>query len=1129
MSDRVPESPSEGNDRPHNENNEATPKGDHDGRRRRRPRLSKRGALVSLMAAVSVIALLVGLLAASGWPGRGSTDQAVSLTPREQQRTAAAARIASTDPSCDPPTGQSVQSAGEVDIDTAGGEGSVGLEFLKMLGEGAFTFGEEEGLGWLLSVIGGEQPSLDPAEIDQQFDQVNANLHALSQQESDDCQAVLATLAALRTDVDKDAYDNLAASMGQEIALVETYDQDYTKIVTDLGQNGGHVDALSSDDKKNMGEMLAGSKNGLRNIINTMNQLEAGAQPGADSMAKFFSKILIDELGYDPYQTHIFPAAFVNAATDQQGYYAAIVGQAVYLYSNVAHLDFTNGDYSHQSDPDGVASMVNLAQKDIQSWSVSFADGPTGDGTPNWVSQGKGQGIGPIPANTVLDYRVQKRPLLWTDAPVGLNGDPASPTPYYCGTTAPYCYADQYNSAGQVASTALVPSSPQPLADMIAAQDYDSLSGWRVPTSADWNALQAGAQGGLTAWGAAHQLGDIFAAQKVTSHYGGSDQSLTTIAPMLVNTGTSGSPLYGVLSSTDPAANALTLEKSDLGPLSQSGTAGRLFLTMDYQPTTPPKPFTDDTTAAAHPTGSTATLVSATRSPGPTTAVLTSADTPAPVTFSAPAACADDTTYTVPAGVGSVRITATGGAGAPGQVGNQNTAPGGVGGVVTETVPVTAGTTLYVQVGGSGSNGDSRRGGIAGGGTGGVSKSASPSSGDYSGGGGGASGVSTTSDCSHWLIVAGGGGGGGAGVNAAGHDPQRNGGRGGNGCVNVRDNACQAATDGSQLSGYTKSAGHAGGAAPDNRGGDTGRNPDGNPYGTQGGNGTTLQGGNGGTNNSSYIGGGGGGGGGGYYGGGGGGGSGWNAGGGGGGGGASFAIPVPGTTPAYGLGQAGQNGSVTIIPIAKPSLPISLTASPTHVAWDQPLPVTFTAAVPVDATGSLAFYVSGDDQPVGTAPIRHGIATLSTLRLAPMVGPHDVHVSYAGDAHYLATTSDDVPFVVTKQTPTMQLTVSGTVLKSGQAPTSLVVQMSPYAAGSVGFYNDINGGCDGKTGSGAVCQGEGVATVDLHGYATLTTLSVPLKPGKNYLHASYGGDSEYGANSEFNPADSNTVIVNVGS
>jgi hypothetical protein len=1127
MSDLVATPPSGGEDSLHDGGGAATPTTAHAAHRRRRPRPSKRGALGSLVAVLLAIALLAGLLAASGWPAQASTAQSLSVTARAQQGLAAA-QSSSGEPSCDPASGQSAPSAAQVEV-VPGQQENVGLEIFKMLGEGAFSFGEEEGLGWLLSVIGGQEPSLNPAEIDQQFDQVNAKLDALSKQESDDCTAILATLAALKNQVDRDAYDNLVTPMGVQIGLVNTYDQDYQAIVTALGQNGGRVDALSSSLKDDMRDMLSGGPSGIRNIINTMNVLEAGDQPGAKAMVSFFSQILTDKQGYDPYQTHIFPAAFVNGAAAQQGYYAAIIERAVYIYSNVAHLDFTDGDYTHQPDPDGVASLVNLAQKDVQSWTVSFADGPAGDG--KWVSQNKNQGIGPIPANTVLDYRVQNRPLLWTDAPVGLNGDQPSPAPYYCGTTAAYCYADQFNSAGQVGSTTLVPSSPQPLGQMITAQDYDGLSGWRVPTSADWTALQAGATGGLTAWGASHQLGSIFAAQKLTSHYGGLDQALTTIAPVLVNTATTASPVYGVLSSTDPAANALTLEKPDLGGSSQDDVAGRLFLTMDYQPTTPPTPFTDNTATAAVQAGSSPAVSTAPARSASVPALLTSADTPAPATFSTPVACSANSTYTVPAGVGSVKITATGGAGAPGEVQNKASAPGGVGGVVTETVPVTAGTALYVQVGGAGSAGGSRAGGIAGGGTGGISRSEKTTSGDYSGGGGGASGVSTTPDCTHWLVVAGGGGGGGAGLEAVGHDPQFNGGRGGDGCATTI--TCQTATDGSQPSGYTISAGHAGGSAPDNRGGDTGRNPAGNPYGTAGGPGTTLQGGNGGTNNSSYIGGGGGGGGGGYFGGGGGAGSGWNAAGGGGGGGASFAIPGA-ISVSYGLGQAGQNGSVTITPIAKPSLPIKLAVSPPQQAWDQPLPVTFTATVPQDATGDIAFTIttgansSGGafEMPVGKAPIRHGTATLASP-MAPMVGDNYVQASYSGDAHYLATTTDNVPFVVTKQTPTMQLTVSGTVLKAGQSPTSLVVQISPSASGSVEFYNDINGGCEGKTGPGAACQAEGTATLN-RGYATLTSLTVPLQPGRNYLHATYAGDSEQGAYSEFNPGTSNVVTVTVG-
>jgi Bacterial Ig-like domain (group 3) len=183
--------------------------------------------------------------------------------------------------------------------------------------------------------------------------------------------------------------------------------------------------------------------------------------------------------------------------------------------------------------------------------------------------------------------------------------------------------------------------------------------------------------------------------------------------------------------------------------------------------------------------------------------------------------------------------------------------------------------------------------------------------------------------------------------------------------------------------------------------------------------------------------------------------------------------------------------------------------------------------VPVDATGSITFY-SSLDQAAGTASIRHGVATLTSLKIAPPVGTEHMYAVFSGDAHYLDKRSDSVAFQVSKRTPSMQLTVSGTVLKAGQAPTSLVVQMSPYAAGSVKFYDDINGGCEGKTGSGAACRDEGTAD-NVHGYATLTTLSVPLEPGKNYIHASYGGDSEYGANSEFNPNDSNVVVVTIGS
>lgn len=444
----------------------------------------------------------------------------------------------------------------------------------------------------------------------------------------------------------------------------------------------------------------------------------------------------------------------------------------MYLCSNVAHLDFTApGGFTHTNDTKSVVQLVNLAQKDIQHWSSLFADGPD-NGT--WVSQGRGTGLGTIPDGTVLDYRSQSKPLLWTIAPVGVNGEPSDPAPYYCPSTAQFCYADQYNSAGQVGDTRLVRPSPESLAKIVGAEDIGGLTGWRVPTSGDWSSLIQGASGGLTAWASANQLGNMFATQQRVFHYGGKDQTLTTIAPMLVNTGTTGSPSYSVLSSTNPSANTLTLEKPDIGDTGQSDVAGRLFLSRDYQPTTQPQDFST-TSVFTSPTGartSTGTaeagsaLTTSQAAPTRTTtaqaargksargtgtgAVRTvkAEDVPGSTTFAAPVACSSASTYKVPAGVGAVKITATGGAGADGLQDNKPAAPGGVGGTVTETVQVTAGDTLYVQVGGVGAGHDDRRGGVGGGGNGGQSHTDDPNFGDYSGGGGGASGVATTPNCS---------------------------------------------------------------------------------------------------------------------------------------------------------------------------------------------------------------------------------------------------------------------------------------------------------------------------------------------------------------------------------------------
>ena len=112
--------------------------------------------------------------------------------------------------------------------------------------------------------------------------------------------------------------------------------------------------------------------------------------------------------------------------------------------------------------------------------------------------------------------------------------------------------------------------------------------------------------------------------------------------------------------------------------------------------------------------------------------------------------------FTVPAGVGSITILATGAVGGKGN-GVSNGLPLGMGGRTTATVSVLPGALLTVRVGGSGPDGDSPS--TAGGFNGGGASAAN---------GGGVGGASSVRDGSIPLVVAGGGGGGGGATDAIG-------------------------------------------------------------------------------------------------------------------------------------------------------------------------------------------------------------------------------------------------------------------------------------------------------------------------------------------------------------------------
>jgi hypothetical protein len=533
------------------------------------------------------------------------------------------------------------------------------LGIIGVLAEGAESWGEDYGLGWLLNLVSGQQPSVDAAKIQSQVDTIDSQLGSLAQQQYKDCQDMLSAINGAVDNADKGFYDDEATDVGNYVNSVENYQTDFGEIVGALQADGGDVNALSSTYKGDIEDMLSGTPTGLRGLVDQINQVEGVAQAQSGNLVQLYAKILTEKFGYDPYQTHIFPAAFVDAAYAQVDYYAEVVDQAAFLYSNVAHLSFKDGTDTYSPDPAGIINFLNLAEADIHGWSVSFSDGPTGDGTANWVSQTNDQAIGgPIPDDTVLDYRVQGHPMLWTDSPVALDGYPTSPTPYYCASTAQFCYDDTFVGSDVVGDTDLVLQSPEPLSTMIADEDYDGLSGWRVPTMADWQALESGATSELTVWGPAHHF-DMFAPVSVTSHFGGKDVSYDVIPPVLVGTGAASGP-YGVLD-WYPGANTLTLEQPSFGGSPQNDIAGRLFLVQDFQPAPTPAPFSVSSLDASRPSSKPAAQKKAavttpaadkagqvTRPGGDQTPAQVTAQVPGPTTFSTPSACSSANSYTGP-------------------------------------------------------------------------------------------------------------------------------------------------------------------------------------------------------------------------------------------------------------------------------------------------------------------------------------------------------------------------------------------------------------------------------------------------------------------------------------------------
>jgi hypothetical protein len=382
-------------------------------------------------------------------------------------------------------------------------------------------------------------------------------------------------------------------------------------------------------------------------------------------------------------------------------------------------------------------------------------------------------------------------------------------------------------------------------------------------------------------------------------------------------------------------------------------------------------------------------------------------------------------TFTVPAGITSLTITAVG-AGGGAASGSPRGGRGGAGTAVTATFAVSPGDVLHVIVGGGGAGGSGSGGGAGGGGGSFV----------FAGG--------------TLLLAAGGGGGGGSIVGGSGP--------GGNASTSTGGGAGGIPGFGGGAGGSGGAGGH--GDSGGGGGGTTGAGADGggSVHGAGGGQTVAAAGGTGGAGGDSLgliagdggfggggggAGDGGGGGGGGYSGGGGGDDLSASADGGGGGGGGSF-VDAAGTSVSFATGASGgaSSASATAASGADGSVSIVYTLLPQAITFADPGPQTFGTAPTVSASSDAGLAVAFSSATPGVCTVDSG-GTLAFLT----TGSCTIDADQAGTSTYapaaqvshtftVAAISPAAPTGVTATAGDRQATVSFTAGSDGGTTTS---------------------------------------------------------------------------------------------
>jgi hypothetical protein len=178
-------------------------------------------------------------------------------------------------------------------------------------------------------------------------------------------------------------------------------------------------------------------------------------------------------------------------------------------------------------------------------------------------------------------------------------------------------------------------------------------------------------------------------------------------------------------------------------------------------------------------------------------------------------------------------------------------------------------------------------------------------------------------------------------------------------------------------------------------------------------------------------------------------------------------------------------------------------------------PVTLTATVaPSDATGTVAIWDYGTSTTyvtLATLPVSNGTASFTTSSLTP--GTHNMVAHYSGDGNYLSTNSTVLGQFVSQTAATVAIASS----ENPAAPQHSIVITTSITA-SNNFSTPATGTVQLLDGTATI------ATATLQNGAAQFSVSFS-SPGAHSLTVSYGGDTNYLANTSGTLAETINPIV----